>query len=106
MFLLLTKDGKPIGGFDKIQSICDQVEERILEDYTAFQKTDMFNIQQFDLDMYLGLPIMVMEKETIAWVMLDALIYDELCVYDFLNTENSSIIKEIEEYNESIIYRF
>ena len=98
MFLLLTKEGKPIGGFDKVQSICDQVEERILEDYQAFQKTDMFNIQQFDLDMYLGLPVLIMEKETIAWVMLDAVIYDELCVYDFLNTQNSSIIKEIEEF--------
>lgn len=106
MFLLLNKDGKPIGGFDRVQSICDQVEERILEDYEAFQKTEMFNTKQFDLDVYLGLPILIMEKETIAWVMLDALIYDELCVYDFLNTQNSGVVKMVEEYNESLIYRF
>ena len=101
MFLLM-RQNEPIGVFDKIQTICKQIEERIIKDYLLFERLPMYQNEPFDLTPYMDLRIIIIEKNAIGWVIPDV-IFNELTVYDVLNTENSGVLKRIEEYNESMI---
>ncbi|MDR4491322.1 MAG: hypothetical protein R2685_10550 [Candidatus Nitrosocosmicus sp.] len=103
MFLLLNNEEKVIGACEKIQSICEQTEQRIQLDFEAFKRTPGYNNEQYDLDDYLGLKIQIVDKEKIGWVLPD-FVYQELIVGDFLNESNSGIIKHIAEYNLGLTY--
>lgn len=103
MFLILNKDNNPIGVYEKLDQLIKDIENRIINDYTAFEKSALFGRDQFDLDIYLDMRILVCRKNEINWVEIDFEL-DEIYLYDFLNDESSDVIRVIDEYNSSLIF--
>lgn len=100
---LLMRNNEPVGIFVRTEDLFRQIEDRISTDYAAFKTTNLYNQEQFPLFEYLDMKILIVAKETIGWVRPD-FVENEVYVFEFLNAENSNIIKMIDDYNESLIY--
>jgi hypothetical protein len=101
MFLVL-RDDEPVGVYDKIQDLVKDVEERMIIDYSAFERSDLFNQEQFELEPYLDVKVLVCRKNNMSWVNIDFTL-DEINLYDFLNEESSQVVDRIEKYNEEFL---
>ena len=97
MYLVL-RDTNPIAVYDRIEDLVKDIERRIAVDYTTFERSSVFGKDPFDLDVYLDLTILICKKNLMNWVESDFEL-NQIYLYDFLNDENSSIVKEIEKYN-------
>lgn len=100
--LLVLRDDEPVGVYDKIQDLVKDVEERMIIDYSAFERSDLFNREQFELDPYLDVKVLICRKNNISWVNIDFTL-DEINLYDFLNEESSQVVDRIEKYNENFL---
>ena len=78
------RENQPIGIFDKIQKICEQVEDRITIDFLKFKDSELYDNEQFPLNVYLDMMILIVERDIIAWVIPD-FIYNEVAVYEVVN---------------------
>lgn len=101
MFLVL-RDNEPVAVYDKIQDLVHDVEGRIVIDWLKFEKSDFHDREQFELDPYLDVRVLVCKKNEMNWVNIDFSL-DEINLVDFLNEESSGVVQEIEKYNEDLL---
>lgn len=101
MFLIL-RNNEPVGIYDKIQDLVKDVENRMIIDWSAFERSALFNKEDFELEPYLDVRIVVCKKNEMNWVSIDFTL-DEIDLTDFLNEENSQVIQKINHYNENFL---
>lgn len=101
MFLLI-KGNNPVAVYEKLPDLIHDIERRIKIDYLAFERSNRFNIEPFELDPYLDLKIFICKKNEINWVDIDFKL-DEIELYDLMNEESSGVLAEIDKYNTNFL---
>lgn len=101
MFLIL-RNNEPVGIYDKIQDLVHDVEQRIIIDWSAFERSPLFNKEDFELDPYLDVRIVICKKNEMNWVNID-FTFGEIDLTDFLNEESSQVVQKINSYNEDFL---